>query len=159
MSERQRESREGEGREIEEIPVFLVSLAVVFSVLKIHNKHSLLARLLLTAESQTTNTFGLHMITALRDALQCLHSAMLLWQPAPDLLFPFCQLSLLGIKTELLLLRFALFFFFCPTFASLFPSKHTHIPPQQCSNFNFLFFPFRTARKTKRKKLARNTNY
>lgn len=69
MSEQQRESREGEGREIDEIPVFLVSLAVVFSVLKIHNKHSLLTRLLLTAESQIINTFGLCMIRALRDAL------------------------------------------------------------------------------------------
>lgn len=42
--------------EIDEIPVFLVSLAVVFSLLQILSKHSFLARLLLTAESQSINT-------------------------------------------------------------------------------------------------------
>lgn len=69
MSERQRErggggGGVGGGGEIDEISVFLVSLAVVFSVLKIHNKHSLLAGLLLTAVSQSTNTLGLPMIRA-----------------------------------------------------------------------------------------------
>lgn len=148
MSERQRESREGEGREIDEIPVFLVSLAVVFSVLKIHNKHSLLARLLLTAESQTTNTFGVCIIKALRDALQCLHAAMLLCQPAPDLLFPFCQLSLLGLKIKLLLLGLALWFFFLRFCQFISFETHTYIHPNSIQILIF-FFPIQNSKKNR----------
>lgn len=64
MGDRGREGGRGRERERDEIPVFLVSLAVVSFVLKFDNKHSLLARLLLAAEPQSTNAFGLPMIRA-----------------------------------------------------------------------------------------------
>lgn len=80
-------------------------------------------------QSQSTNTFGLPVIMAFWDALECLHTATLCWQPAPDLPFPFCWLSLLALKTKLFLLRFAHFFspllivYFLQLFLSYLPIK------------------------------------
>lgn len=84
--------------EWDEIPVFLVSLAVVSFVLIINSKHSLLAGLLLAAEPQSTTAFGLPMIRAFWDALECLHSAVLLWQPAPGSSLPLLLVKSVGTR-------------------------------------------------------------
>lgn len=84
--------------ERDEIPVFLVSLAVVSVVLIIDSKHSLLAGLLLAAEPKSTTAFGLPMMRAFWDALECLHSAVLLWQPASRSLLPLLLVKSVGTR-------------------------------------------------------------